>query len=93
MKRDLAGPQRTCVGCRQRAEKAQLLRVVNSDGILVIDLQSRQPGRGAYLHRALDCVELADQRRAVARALRSTTPIDLEPVRQFLTNESITPPK
>jgi len=90
---DLAGPQRTCVGCRRRAGKAELLRVVMRDGNLVVDAKSCYPGRGAYLHPSFECIDMAEQRKSVGRALRSTGPSDLDPVRQFLNNESNTPPK
>ena len=93
MKQVKAGPQRTCVGCRRRADKAELMRVVMRDGSLVVDAYSRYPGRGAYLHPVIECIEIAEQRRSVGRALRLTGSVDLAPVRQFLTNESNTPPK
>ena len=43
-------PTRTCVGCRVRAVKSELLRVTARDGLCLPDPRSRQPGRGAYLH-------------------------------------------
>ncbi|MSW66857.1 MAG: DUF448 domain-containing protein [Actinobacteria bacterium] len=61
-------PLRTCVGCRATASTAELIRVVVDQGVL---RQSRQaPGRGAWLHPARGCLELADKRRAWGRALR-----------------------
>jgi predicted RNA-binding protein YlxR (DUF448 family) len=62
-------PIRTCVGCRGRAAKADLLRLAWRDGVL-IDERQIAPGRGAYLHRSVDCLELAVRRRSVGRALR-----------------------
>jgi uncharacterized protein len=63
---------RTCVGCRTRAVKSDLLRVVAVDGIIVIDPAARLPGRGAYLHPSEECLERARRRRAFPRALRVT---------------------
>ena len=67
-------PVRTCVGCRKRAAKHELLRVVADDlghgPELVPDPGGRAPGRGAHLHPAADCLELALRRRAFPRALR-----------------------
>ena len=63
---------RTCVGCRARAAKSDLLRVVAVDGEVVVDPTSRRPGRGAYLHPSKDCLEQARRRRAIPRALRVT---------------------
>ena len=69
-----AQPVRTCVGCRQRAAKADLLRVVVDDRgagrEVVPDPKGRAPGRGAHLHPSLDCLQRAVRRRAFSRALR-----------------------
>ena len=68
-------PVRTCVGCRKRAAKVELLRVVADDlgdGPEVIpDPRGRAQGRGAHVHPKPDCLELALRRRAFTRALRA----------------------
>ncbi|HET6563623.1 MAG TPA: YlxR family protein [Marmoricola sp.] len=67
-------PVRTCVGCRKRSAKIELLRVVADDlgagPEVVPDPRGRAPGRGAHLHPSTDCLELALRRRAFPRALR-----------------------
>ncbi len=69
---------RTCIGCRKRADKFELLRVVASDrgaGLEVVPDQARRaPGRGAHLHPSTVCLELALRRRAFSRALRVEVP-------------------
>ncbi len=84
----LPGPVRTCVGCRVRAAKATLLRVVavEDQGILrlVLDPERRLPGRGAHLHPHPACVELAERRRAFVRALRLGRPPDATALRDHL---------
>jgi len=65
-------PERTCIGCRGRSSKAELLRLVWSSTAVVVDVSQVEPGRGAYLHRNPDCLDLAVRRRAVGRALRTT---------------------
>lgn len=87
MKQFSAGPQRMCVGCRERADKVVLVRVVIRDGRLQVDPNSTEPGRGAYLHLRDECIELAERRKAVARALRTDVACSLDAVRQLLTNE------
>ncbi|WP_460301170.1 YlxR family protein [Actinocorallia aurea] len=62
--------KRTCVGCRDRAARADLLRVVAVGGVLVPDPRKRLPGRGASLHPESGCLEQAIRRRAFSRALR-----------------------
>ncbi|QEO13394.1 YlxR family protein [Agromyces intestinalis] len=63
-------PVRTCIGCRARAPRSSLLRVVAQDSHLVADVAAVRPGRGAWLHPTLDCFRLAERRRAFGRALR-----------------------
>ncbi len=64
-------PERTCIGCRGRAPKANLVRVVRRpDGAVAVDPTSRAPGRGAYVHPDRACLALAVKRGAFARALR-----------------------
>jgi uncharacterized protein len=76
-------PVRTCLGCRQRAPRSSLLRVVARDGRAVVDTAARLPGRGAWVHPDSGCVENAIRRRAFGRALRvdnldTTTLISIE---------------
>ena len=69
------GPVRTCIACREEAGKAELIRFVRvPDGSIAADPTGRRPGRGAYLHAAPECFELARRRRAVERALGAPVP-------------------
>jgi predicted RNA-binding protein YlxR (DUF448 family) len=69
--RAVAQPVRTCAGCRERAEKGSLLRIVARDGVGVPDLTQTAPGRGVYLHRSVTCLDKAVRRRSLGRALRT----------------------
>ena len=62
---------RTCVGCRRKAEKSELVRLVRQQ-VVVVDPAQRAPGRGAYLHPGPDCLTRALRQRALLRALRVT---------------------
>jgi predicted RNA-binding protein YlxR (DUF448 family) len=75
------GPVRTCVGCRVRAAKRELLRVVagtdaktqdraQGSWFVVPDPDGTAPGRGAHLHPTPECLALAERKRAFVRALR-----------------------
>ena len=75
---------RTCVGCKERVVKSSLLRLVAAGDGIVPDPQARQPGRGAYLHLSLACLELAQRRRAFPRALRVTGPLNAAPLVLYL---------
>lgn len=81
-------PERTCVGCRQRADRDQLLRLVREpapDGSadrIRPDLSGSAPGRGAWLHPDAACLDLALRRGGFARAFRG--PVDTETLREQL---------
>lgn len=72
-------PIRTCLGCRLKAPKRDLLRlVVGVEGQVVADPLGRLPGRGAYIHRAHGCWVSAQRR--VRSSLRLRDPVDLDDV-------------
>ena len=88
VQRLVRGRVRTCVGCRQRAAKRELLRVVAGDrgpGLEVLpDPAGRAPGRGAHLHPTTECFELALRRRAFPRALRSRVALATTAVEDYV---------
>ena len=75
---------RTCVGCRERAVKSALLRIVVAGDEVVPDPLARLPGRGAYLHPSPGCFERAQLRRAIARALRAPGPFGVDRLTRYL---------
>ena len=76
----MSSPVRTCVGCREQANKSDLLRLVWSPTGLTADVRQRELGRGAYLHPRANCLAQAARRRVIGRALRvdGVTTGDLE---------------
>lgn len=82
------GPVRTCIGCRRTAPRSVLLRIVGVQvegrPTAVPDPAAVRPGRGAWVHRDRGCVELADRRKAFARALRLPGPVDLGAVHRLV---------
>ncbi|MDQ3735112.1 MAG: YlxR family protein [Actinomycetota bacterium] len=77
-------PVRTCVGCRQRSSISELLRVVAVDGAVVPDPQRRHAGRGASLHPRAACLEHAERRGAIGRALRVSGILSTQELRRYL---------
>ncbi|MBA2463535.1 MAG: YlxR family protein [Nocardioidaceae bacterium] len=79
---------RTCLGCRRRAARHELLRVVAQDsgsGLAVVpDPSRRLPGRGAHLHPTPECLALALRRRAFSRALRAPESLASGPVEEYV---------
>ena len=71
-------PVRTCVACRQEAGKGALIRLVRGpDGSAAVDPTGRATGRGAYLHRNQECIEIARKRRQLERSLGVAVPSGL----------------
>ncbi|MDQ0933077.1 putative RNA-binding protein YlxR (DUF448 family) [Streptomyces turgidiscabies] len=77
------------MGCRERAAKKDLLRIVAVEGECVPDHRGTLPGRGAYVHPAQACLDLAVRRRAFTRALRAPGVLDTVALRQYV--EQATP--
>ena len=75
---------RTCVGCRMRAPRTSLIRVVARDLKLVLDERKDAHGRGAWLHPTRECAENALKRRAFGRALRVSGPLDTQTLEKWL---------
>ncbi|MGW2182267.1 YlxR family protein [Streptomyces sp. NPDC001732] len=84
-----ACPERTCVGCRERAAKSELLRIVAEGNACVPDPRGTLPGRGAYVHPVPACLDLAVRRRAFPRAFKAKGPFDPAAVQRFV--ERVTP--
>ncbi|WP_435824105.1 YlxR family protein [Actinoplanes missouriensis] len=87
------GPTRTCVGCRNRAPAASLLRFVAAgsgvDLRLLPDPSRRLSGRGAHLHPDPACFAQAERRRAFGRALRLTGVADTELLAEHIRSVSV----
>ncbi|MGW5846360.1 YlxR family protein [Streptomyces sp. NPDC055254] len=83
-----ARPERTCVGCRERAAKSDLLRIVAVEDACVPDPSGTLPGRGAYVHPAVVCLDQAVRRRAFPRALRSAGALGTDELRNAVAGEA-----
>ena len=68
--RSVTPPLRTCLGCRVRQARAELVRLAwdGAAGAVVVDARQVLPGRGCYVHSA--CAATTARRRVVGRALR-----------------------
>jgi uncharacterized protein len=68
-------PTRTCLGCRQRRAKHELVRLVRRpDGRVAVD--ARGPGRGAYVCAEPGCVERALKTGRLGHAFRAACRLD-----------------
>ncbi|MEU0675181.1 YlxR family protein [Streptomyces sp. NPDC006172] len=86
---DRSCPERTCVGCRKRTAKTELLRIVAVGDACVPDLRGTLPGRGAYVHPASVCLDQAVRRRAFTRALRAPGALDTKALRRYVEQTTV----
>ncbi|RQW01571.1 YlxR family protein [candidate division KSB1 bacterium] len=69
-------PLRTCIACRRKKSKFEMIRFVQKDGNVVLDAEQRYRGRGAYTCADYNCLKLAIQKKAFYRSFKSTVKID-----------------
>ena len=68
-------PQRQCMGCRERKNKRDLIRVVRSaDGTVMLDFSGKAAGRGAYLCPDPECLKKAIKSKSLERSLEVPIP-------------------
>ncbi len=68
-------PQRQCMGCRERMDKRDLIRVVRTpEGTVCLDFSGKLNGRGAYLCPKADCLKKAQKSKALERSLEVPIP-------------------
>ena len=71
-------PQRQCMGCRERKEKRELIRVVRApDGGVSLDFRGKAPGRGAYICPDMACLKKAIRSKALDRSLEVAIPEEI----------------
>ncbi len=73
-------PERSCCVCRVKSDKHKLIRIVRSpDGLAVIDVAGKLPGRGVYICPDDECITLAEKSGALNRALSVSVQSELWP--------------
>ena len=71
-------PQRQCMGCRERKEKREMIRVVRGpEGGVSLDFRGKAPGRGAYICPDMACLKKAIRSKALERSLEVAIPEEI----------------
>lgn len=66
-------PMRKCVATGEMKPKKELVRIVRSkEGEVSIDLTGKKSGRGAYLSKNREAIELAKKKNSLANHLEVT---------------------
>ena len=65
-------PKRTCVVSKEVLPKMELLRIVKTpEGNVEVDITGKKNGRGAYIKKDLDVLELAKKNKALDKHLET----------------------
>ena len=65
-------PQRTCISCREKKNKNELIRIVcNKENNINVDINGKMEGRGAYICNKIDCLENAIKKQLLEKALKT----------------------
>lgn len=78
MKEKKKEPERTCLGCRKKITKNQLIRIVKTpENKFVIDSTGKINGRGAYICKNEECVKKCIKTKALNRNFKTTIENDV----------------
>ena len=69
---------RMCIACRKYGEQGKMIRVMRSDGSLILSPGKKTFGRSAYLCRSAECVEKALKRGLIKKHLKCDHPDTFE---------------
>lgn len=68
-------PLRKCVVCNERKDKRELLRIVkNKEENIFLDLTGKANGRGAYICKSIDCLNMEMKNSKLSSALKIKIP-------------------
>lgn len=71
-------PMRVCVGCQNMGNKKEMMRVLKTvEGEITLDKTGKKNGRGAYLCKSMDCLQLARKNRGLERSLKVSIPAEV----------------
>lgn len=63
--------ERRCIACKASKQKQDLIRVAKLNNTLSIDYSSFGDGRGAYICKDKNCIELTIKKKLLNRAFKS----------------------
>lgn len=71
MKKPRKIPLRMCVGCQEKKNKRELVRIVRTpEGDIVLDATGKKAGRGAYICPRRECLDAAIKKKRLEKSLQ-----------------------
>ena len=71
-------PQRTCMGCNEKKDKKDLIRIVkNKQNKINIDKTGKLEGRGAYICDSITCLDKAIKTKRIEKVFEQKIPDEI----------------
>ena len=71
-------PQRTCMGCNEKKNKKDLIRIVkNKQNEINIDKTGKLEGRGAYICDSITCLDKAIKTKRIEKVFEQKIPDEI----------------
>ncbi|MBI5190223.1 MAG: DUF448 domain-containing protein [Nitrospirae bacterium] len=81
----MATPERSCIACRKKGGKGELIKLADTPSGVVIDYLEKLPGRGAYICAEDACMEKGLKEGPLSRAFKhKVSPPDADAFREEL---------
>ena len=63
-------PLRKCIACGQMLPKDKLFKIVKTKDEILFDKTGKGQGRGAYVCKSKECIDMAIKKKSLNRALK-----------------------
>lgn len=68
-------PLRQCVGCGQMKGKKEMMRILKTpEDEICLDVIGKKNGRGAYVCRSRECLQMARRNKGLERSFKMSIP-------------------
>lgn len=83
-------PMRKCLATQKQFPKSEMFRVVRTpEGNVIIDLKGKANGRGGYISKNIDAINLAEKKKVLDRELEVKVEKDIYDELRKLVGESV----
>lgn len=69
--------ERRCVACRKNKQQNEMLRIAKRENEFLIDIQHKIGGRGAYICKDAQCLQLTIKKRLLNKAYKMNVGEDI----------------
>lgn len=82
-------PQRTCIGCNEKKDKKDLIRIVkDNQNNISLDKTGKSNGRGAYICDNIECLEKAIKNKKIEKSFKMSIDKSIyDSLKNFISNK------